>query len=149
MLDTLEQNASILLPENEIGLVLMSTTTSRSQITYWYDNIGEWEEIAPNGRAKCISSWRMVGKKAVSGALGGAAACAAGSIFGPIGWKVWGACVLGGAAGGAVAEATDQCLRTWTSSSQAWTPNLRLNRNFIDYSRFTRGPSTALLLKKY
>jgi len=104
-IETLEGKASELLSEDEIGFVLMTTTTAKSQLTYWYENIDDH-----SGRTLCVKSWNQVGKKAIAGALGGAAACGVARFFGPVGWKVWGACILGGAVGTAVEDIVEQCL---------------------------------------
>ncbi len=110
LIDTLEMNASVLLPEEEIGFILMNISTAREQITYWYNNIGEWEVTLPNGRTKCVKSWKKVGKKAISIGLGASAGCGVLAYFGPFGWKGWGVCTFAGFVGGAVEEAADQCL---------------------------------------
>lgn len=106
----LEAEAHNLLNEEEIGLVLMSITTAKSQSTYWFENTNS--EDANNGRVKCVNNWRQVGISAVGGALGGAAACGGSWLlgFGPVGWKALGACAIAGGIGVAVEDMVSQCL---------------------------------------
>lgn len=64
----------------------------------------------------CVTSWRNVGIKAVSGAFSGATACGFTRFLGPVGWKAWGVCIVGGAAAGAVADIVEQCLALTTTT---------------------------------
>jgi hypothetical protein len=103
MIENLEAQALTLLTEEEIGLILMATSTAKSQTLFWYDNLNN---SADNARVMCVSSWRDIGNQAVAGAMAGASACGVARFFGPIGWKAWAVCVVGGAVGAGV----EQCL---------------------------------------
>lgn len=121
IIEDLENQAYDLLSDEELGLVLMATTSAKYQASLWFENL---EASSNNGRNLFVTSWKQVGVKAVAGGFGGAATCGVARFFGPVGWKVWGACILGGAAGVAVEEIVEQCL----------APNQATAENCLRYS---------------
>lgn len=146
-IEGLEQQAYDLLSDEEIGLVLMATTTAKNQASFWFDNL---EGSSSNGRVMCVTSWRQVGVKAVAGAFGGAATCGVARFFGPVGWKVWGACIIGGAAGVAVEEIVEQCLAPNQATVQNCLRysggNLAACGGFLNYGSLTYGRNPYQLL---
>lgn len=108
LIDSLEEQAYELLSEEEIELVLFSTTIAKSESSYWFENL---EKSASNERTACVKSWKRVAKSGVTSGLGAVLGCAGASLFtGPLSPAAWGGCVVAGVVGGAVQEAATQCL---------------------------------------
>ncbi len=144
-IEGLEEQAYDLLTDEEIFLVLMATTTAKSQATFWHDNL---ENSSSNGRVMCVTSWRNVGVKAISGAFAGATACGFGRFLGPVGWKAWGVCIVGGV--GAVADIVEQCLAPKQTTIQNCvrysSGNLAACGRFLNYGSLTYGRNPYRLL---
>ena len=96
----------------EQGLIYSAAAVGRHTLEYWNVNYENW--LALNGgtgsKTGKVFSWKQAGKHDVAGAVAGAVTTGVLRLFGPVGWSVWGAAILGGAAG---ASAYDAIIQLW------------------------------------
>lgn len=149
LLDTLELQAYELLNQDEIGLVMTSISTAKSQIIYWNQS----NSAESNERSLCVKSWREVGVSATAGLFGGAAACGGGWLLGigPVGWKALGACAIAGSIGVAVENIVEQCLssnKATASNCQRYSGgNITTCGGFLNYKNRSYKKNPYRLLK--
>lgn len=102
------------LTEDQQSVVYSATSIAKYTLEYWNANFDNWVALNTNlgGRVNRSLgfSWKQVGKNDVAGGIGGAVATGIARFFGPVGWGVWGAGILGGAAG---ASAYDAIMQLW------------------------------------
>jgi hypothetical protein len=116
LLDELEDKAINTLTEEEAQVIPIGAEVEKTSITYWYENMDEWDEVinsnegARNSRTKGWFSWSEVGGADVAGAVGGAVGAAAVNVVPGLGQASYGAAIVGGAT---AASAADAVIQAW------------------------------------
>ncbi|MGY4536267.1 hypothetical protein ACVW0P_000674 [Mucilaginibacter sp. UYNi724] len=124
-INALEASAKLDLSENELPLILVSTSIAKNTVEYWHDNIDKWNALLNDSKLSTQSlknnvdqaggpgfSWKSVGATDVATGAGAAVTTwwlnvAGGPMSGQI---AYGTAIASAAAGGSVANAIYQLI---------------------------------------
>lgn len=107
---SVENRAKSSFAGEELEAVLAACNVTAYTIRYWHDNADLWADLLPDPGTRAFFSWKNFGRADLKGAV----AAAGGGLstyllgFGPVGWKAWGALIVGGAVTGSIDNAIDQ-----------------------------------------
>jgi hypothetical protein len=105
----LEEEAKENLCDNELFDVLSAISIAKYTSQYWNNNMQNWTNLANSSLINGKFSWSACGKSDVKGGVIAATGGGASWLLGgdPVGWKAWGALVVGGAVAGSAQYAID------------------------------------------